>query len=208
LLIIVSMTSVACKKEENRTPLNPSMPPAGLDTGQKQLTDGAGNPGPVRARLLSVRPSLNATVVGTPAGVEGRCGESGAGCFEFSAEFCMDAVSNPNNSVLLARMRVTGTFSPDGSTPILRNGSPVPYGLFNPVTPGTCQSFTTNPNMRPTFPAEATPRFFMLVAYYGTGPMNGINQAACPTPEAIVTNNITLPQDCAFRVVYDLGYHF
>ena len=30
-------------------PFSPSNPPAGLDTAQRQMTDGAGNPGPARS---------------------------------------------------------------------------------------------------------------------------------------------------------------
>ena len=193
------------------TPLDPSRPPAGLDTAQRQLIDGAGNAGPVRARLLSIRPDLNALVVGTTAtSGGGSCNQSSPwSCFEFSTEVCVDALPNPTNSVLLSNMKIAAVFSSDGTTPISRGGFPYPLtpaGLL--VQPGTCKSYQTALDMKPNFPAEGVPRFFVIVVSYGSAPGFIVNQAACPTPDAITSSGITTSPNCSFRQVYDLGFHY
>ena len=182
-------------------PFSPSNPPAGLDTAQRQMTDGAGNPGPVRVRLLTVRPAPNSHVVGTPAPFTNfRCSQSAPfSCFDYEVEFCVDSFPNPTNSIALGNMTIIGTYSTDGTTPLFG------IGVLEPalVQPGTCRTVRSE---GAPYSTEAAPRFFMLAATYGSSDLSNINQAACPMPAAIA--NTAVSPACAFRSVYDLGYHF
>jgi hypothetical protein len=208
LIAAAFIVGAACKKSGGfDTPLNPSAPPAGLDTTQAQMKDGAGNPGPVRARLLTVRPDLNSTVVG---GTGGDCNSNSPfNCFQLQAEICMDAVSNPTNSPLLNSMKIGAVFSADGTNPIMKGGFPYPVGPpGQTVTPGACTTMLTQSGMSPEMPgpSQGVPRFLILVAGYGNATF--FTLMACPTPDSITNNNLTNPPACSFQRAYDLGYHF
>jgi hypothetical protein len=190
-------------------PFSASTPPAGLDTAQRQMIDGAGNPGPVRVRLLTVRPAPNSHVVGTPAPFTNfQCSQTAPfSCFDFEVELCVDSFPNPTNAIALSNMTIVGTFSADGTTPILE-GAPALLQPPDLVQPGTCRTWRSQGS---AYSTAAAPRFFMLAANYGSSnffSISNINQAACPTPEAIANANTGRPPACAFRSFYDLGYHF
>ena len=185
-------------------PFSPSNPPVGLDTAQRQMTDGAGNPGPVRVRLLTVRPAPNSQIVGTPAPFTNfRCSQSGPpSCFDYEVEFCVDSFPNPTNSIVLSNMTIVAAYSADGTTAM--SGVAVLPPPPESVQPGTCRTLRKE---GAPYPTEAVPRFFMVAAYYGPSfNLSNINQAACPTPDALA--NVAISPRCAFRSVYDLGYHF
>ncbi len=212
LLLGLCLTSSACKGGSGATdtPLNPNNPPPGLDTSQAQMRDGAGNTGPARARLLSVRPDLNSQVVVDTS--MGMCNKNSPyNCFELDAEICMDTVSNPNNNPLLNSMRIGAVFSTDGVTPILKDGHPIDVSPLdaNKVTPGSCTTMLTDVHAKPPYPAGGAPKYLMLYAVYGIGPQSGADSpGACPTPDSIANSASTLPPTCALRRVYELGYHF
>ena len=217
-VLAVCFTCAACSGgggDDN--PTSPSNPTAGLDTSQRQMRDGAGNPGPVRVRLLNVTPILNARVVGRTRPLEQGCGTpQGADCMGYVLELCVDSLQNPTGSPILNQMSIIATFSTDGTTPILSRGGPFqvagrPFQVaFEIIPSGTCRTLTQtlsgNTDMRMPFPTEGEPRFFMLVAAYGGTDTFSINQAACPTPTP--TTPTAVSPACALRVAYDLGYHF
>jgi hypothetical protein len=106
-------------------------------------------------------------------------------------------------------MQASAYFSVDGVSPVLNGGIPSPV---SPV-PGTvpragCITWRTEPGKKPSFPAGVNPRYLMIVARYGTDfiPAGAINNKACPTTTQLAAGNIQIV-DCAFRKVYDLGYH-
>jgi len=221
VLTALSLTAGACKKSGGGgfgdTPLNPSQPPAGLDTSQKQMRDGAGTLGPVRARLQSIKPDLGSQVLPSPPTFDpnSKCSQSSPfSCFAFLAEVCMDAVSNPDNISFLNGMRVEAVFSADGINALNYQGMPMEVqprhpGMEITVGSGGCTTMQTPDNEKPGYPAEGTPRYFMLTATYGPAFLAlHVDSAACPTPETITANHSGIPPACAFRAVYDLGYHF
>ncbi len=201
------MAGAACGKGAGLdSPLDPSSPPAGLDTSQRQMKDGAGNPGPVRVQLQSVRPDLNSLVTHSSSS---SCNQSAPwSCFEFAATICMDAVSNPTNSPLLNNMKISAAFSEDGTNPILEGTLPYPAASAGlQVSRGACTSVQTATDRKISFPGAGVPRFFMVIVGYGTSEGFTVNQAVCPTPEVITSTSMTASPNCSFRAVYDLGYH-
>jgi hypothetical protein len=196
LVLVGCITATACKGgsgQETAVVLSPSSPTPGVDTTQKTMMDGAGNAGPVRAQLIAVSPNPNSTVA--PG-----C------CFEFIAQICMDAVSNPTNSPLLSKMALGAFFSPDGTTPIPGVG----FHHSETVTPGACQTWNQSQSGdRPDIPSGTTPRFLIVTASYNgvrNGTVDALSSTPCP-PRAAIAAGAALG-DCKFRVAYDLGYHF
>ena len=194
LVVVGCLAGAACKNaREAAVVLSPSSPTPGIDTSQRQMTDGAGNAGPVRVQLIAVIPNPNSKVL--PG-----C------CFEFLAQICMDAVPNPTNSPSLSSMNLRAFFSPDGTTAIPGVG----FLRDQSVTPGACVTWNQSQSgNRPDFPSGTTPRFFILTASYNGSVGAGadvLSSTACPTPAAITAG--AAPGDCKFRAAFDLGYHF
>ena len=208
LTLLVAL--VACASE---TQLDPANPPAGLDTTTTAMRDGAGNIGPIRARLATVSPPLHVQVA--PNVTTGDCTKAEPyTCFQFQAEICMDTVANPTNSSLLRGMSTMTTFSADGVTPILTSsGNPTGPGpgTSGSVNAGGCLTLKTEQGNSPPFPSGGVPRYIIFFAVYGAGNAvtpNTINLSACPTPANISAGSVSGQPLCSFRRAYDLGYHF
>jgi hypothetical protein len=201
---VVAVAAVVAACHSSTPTLDPSNPPAGLDTSQSQMVDGAGNAGPVRVILQTVSPPLNSQVKYDT----GDCTNVAPfTCFQFQAQFCMDAVPNPTNATILKTMMIGGALSADGVTAI----RPVTLGM-DKVASGACATVAIPAGNSPPFtqPSEGAPRFFILIAEWGTFPvyLMNVNKNACPTPDVIASGNPPVAPPCAYRRVYDLGYHF
>jgi hypothetical protein len=202
VVAVAAVAAVAACNSSAPT-LNPSSPPPGLDTSQSQMVDGAGNAGPVRVTLQTVSPPLNSQVKYDT----GDCTNAAPfTCFLFQAQFCMDAVPNPTNATILKTMMIGGGLSADGVTAI----RPVTLGM-DKVASGACATVATPAGNAPPFtqPSEGAPRFFILIAEWGTGAvfLGNVNKNACTTSDAIASGNPVGPP-CAYRRVYELDYHF
>lgn len=187
----------------------PDAPTPGLDGSIKRLVDGASNPMPVTVRMTSVHPKpgsvLPENIVHQQWGVH------------FVAEFCMDPVPNPRNSVFLNEITVRPMWSQNGVTPLTNAEAHIPPGAAFQlpaltIPNGTCVTWRRIPVDLGGTPGQQFIFFYpgrhlMFIAAYGGAVAPNLDEwpNACPAPADIRNRPV-----CIMRTVpaYDLGYQW
>lgn len=195
---------------------NPDAPTPGLDTSERRLLDGGGNPGAVRVQLQSVFPPIGH--------------QAPAGAPELQVQFnapriCMDAitVANPPNSPYIAEMRIAFYTSEDGvvAKPPFQVHFSDPEGTIPfKVRNGECiairrvlASLGGTPGAQFIIFARPT-RFLMMKATYGPNPPPSSfdwSAAPCPSYEAIARGQWNTAQgtpNCTLRISWPLDYRW
>lgn len=192
---------------------DPNVPTPGLDNNERRLVDGAGNPGPVRIRLISVNPAPGSAVVLVEA--------FHALFVSFKAEVCMDAVPNPTSSRYLSEMRITVFGSADGVSPMGPNlAQGEGPGIYH-VSNGGCTIVKRIPVDQGGTPGNQFIYFglgakhLMFTATYGMGTSQEMTfnwpAEACPSFEVIARGPWPFPPgtpNCVLRSGYFLDYRW